>query len=166
MCPSLKHVYLLNGDHTEKSGLSEAEIGLSGRTNAVYGYRLIFIRLNSLNTVWKSCSHAAVTDKGFYILRRKRTLVRTDVIPRNIEDQRLFKKNWILASRHVTINKEDDRETRKSPMDRGHWVTDTCYHFLELWTLLLSSRGVQLVLSFDALMVHSWSNKGLCRSKR
>ena len=51
MCPSPNHVYLLNGDHTEKSGMSEAEIGLSGRTNAVYSYRLIFIRLSSLNAV-------------------------------------------------------------------------------------------------------------------
>ena len=40
----------------------------------------------------------------------KITLARTDAVPRPIEDHKLFKKIWILASRHIVIKAEGEGE--------------------------------------------------------
>ena len=63
------------------------------------------------------------------ILKRKRTLVRTDAVPRTIKDHKVFEKIGIYVSTH--INTDGEEETRKFRMGRGQRVTDICYRWLE-----------------------------------
>ena len=91
---------------------------------------------SALGLVLFQISVSAVTnteDTELLLLRRKQTLVRTDAVPRPSEDYKSFMKIWLHASRHITINTDGEEETRKSPMGRGHWVTDICYSLKELW---------------------------------
>ena len=69
------------------------------------------------------------------LLRRKGTPVGTDAIARTVEDQELFKKRLIHASRLVVINNAGEMEAGKSRIGRCHWVTDIYYNRNELWTL-------------------------------
>ena len=66
------------------------------------------------------------------LLRRNRTLVRTNAIARITEVHKLFKKICIHSSRHIIINTDAEEEAGKCRMGRGHWVTDVCYTLREL----------------------------------
>ena len=41
--------------------------------------------------------------------KQKRTLIRSEAVPRKKEDHKLFKKIWIHASRHILINNTPKR---------------------------------------------------------
>ena len=60
------------------------------------------------------------------LLKRKRTLVQTDAVPRTVEVHKIhvLKTIWIHASRRVIINTDGEEETGKSWMGRGHRDTD------------------------------------------
>ena len=61
------------------------------------------------------------------LLKRKRTLVRTDVHKIHV-----LKTVWIHASRRVIINTNGEEETGKSWVGRGHRVTGICLDRSEL----------------------------------
>ena len=117
-------------------------------------------------------SVSAVTnteDTELLLLRRKQTLVRTDAVQHPSEDYKSFMKIWLHASRHITINTDGEEETRKSPMGRGHWVTDVCYSLKELWIWnwqgfchamsnqfrVLTSRALRFCKDFSVLQINT-----------
>ena len=75
------------------------------------------------------------------LLRIKQTLVRTNAIPR-----KLFNNIWIHASRHIIINTDSKKETGKSWMGRGHWFTDICYNWSEVWLNFETETDIVVVM--------------------
>ena len=158
MCPSPNHVCLLNGDHTEKSGMSEAEIGLSGRTNAVYGYRLIFIRLNSLKPYEKAALMLLLLTKVSLYWGENEHLYGPTSFHVTLKTRNCSRKIGFL---HQDTSQSTKKTTRRQENLQRTEVIGllTLVTISSSFELELSSRGV-------ARMVHSWSNKGLCRSER
>ena len=99
------HIYLLNGDGAEKSGVCEVPMGLCDWANWVWSYRLMFLCLSIVKTVeqwWLWCCH--------YRQRRKGTLAWTDTIPPTIEDHKLF-QNCGFTHWDISINADGEEET-------------------------------------------------------
>ena len=103
------------------------------------------------------------------ILRRKRTLLGTDAIPRTTEDRRLFQKILTHSARHTIIKTVGDGETGKSRMVWGHWVADIC-NWSELWmnfeletdkTVVINMRCAIIFEFSSSRALNCWQTKGL-----
>ena len=114
-------VYLLNGDDIEQIGMREAQIGLKfSRPSRVNSYRLTFLRLSSLSAVKIVLMARILPLPTVATIEEKTTFVRTEAIPRSIDDHRLFQKIYIHESSRTIINTDGEEETGKSRILRGH----------------------------------------------